>query len=166
MKVLLDVNVSNDFRDGLVEALGMPDAIVRAHDEGWRTMRNGALQEAAASKGYTCLVTHDKDMAQRHAPHIPVLVLDDPNHGEEGRDPDSMTADEVSRMTLAGAAAVADVLLREHPIAKGYTGVPIPGYTPRRALQRIIDGEHRQHPDYERNRQRRVEAEKSKGRSA
>ena len=36
MKVLLDVNVSNDFRDGLADALGMPDAVVRVHDEGWR----------------------------------------------------------------------------------------------------------------------------------
>lgn len=76
-----------------------------------------------------------------------------------------MTADEVLRMTLAGAAAVADVLLREHPVVKGYTGVPIPGYTPRKALRRIIDGEHRQHPDYDRNLQRCVEAEQSKGRS-
>lgn len=165
MKVLLDVNVSNDFRDGLADALGMPDAVVRAHDEGWRAMRNGALQEAAAAKGYTCLVTHDKDMAQRHAPRLPVLVLDDPNHGEEGRDPESMTADEVLRMTLAGAAAVADVLLGERPV-KGYTGIPVPGYRSRKALRRIIDGEHRQHPDYERNRLRRMEVEKSKARSA
>ena len=66
-----------------------------------------------------------------------------------------MTADEVSQMTLAGASAVAQVLLHGHPTAKGYTGVPIPGYRPRKALQRIIDGEHRQHPDYERNRRRR-----------
>lgn len=166
MKVLLDVNVSNDFRDGLADALGLPDAVVRVHDEGWRTKRNGALQEAASAKGYTCLVTHDKDMAQRHPPHIPVLVLDDPNHGEEGRDPDSMTADEVRRMTLAGASAVADVLLREHPTVKGYTAVPIPGYRPRKALRRILDGEHKQHPDYERNRQRRAEMGKSKARSS
>lgn len=100
MKVLLDVNVSNNFRDRLADALDIPDAVVRAHDGGWRTKRNGALQEAASAKGYTCLVTHDKDMAQKHPSHIPVLVLDDPNHGEEGRDPNSMTADEVSRMTL------------------------------------------------------------------
>lgn len=166
MKVLLDVNVSNDFRDGLADALGMPDAVVRVHDEGWRTKRNGALQESASAKGYTCLVTHDKDMAQRHPPHIPVLVLDDPNHGEEGRDPESMTADEVRRMTLAGASAVADVLLREHPTVKGYTAVPIPGYGPRKALRRIMDGEHKQHPDYERNRQRRMEMGKSKARSS
>ena len=64
-----------------------------------------------------------------------------------------------------GAAAVAGVLLRERPV-KGYTGIPIPGYRPRKALQRIIDGEHRQHPDYERNRLRRLEVEKSKARSA
>ena len=68
-------------------------------------------------------------------------------------------------MTLAGASAVADVLLRGHPTTNSYTGVPIPGYRPRRALQRIMDGEHKQHPDYERNRQRRVEEGKSKARS-
>ena len=77
-----------------------------------------------------------------------------------------MTADEVLRMTLAAAAAVADVLLRECPTAKGYTGIPIPGYRPRKALPRIIDGEHRQHRDYERNRRRRLGVEKSKARSA
>lgn len=69
-------------------------------------------------------------------------------------------------MTLAGASAVADVLLRGHPTVKGYTAVPIPGYRPRKALRRIIDGEHKQHPDYERNRQRRMNAEKSKARSS
>ena len=71
MKVLLDVNVSNDFRDRLADALGIPGPVVRAHDEGWRTKRNGALQEAASAKGYTCLVTHDKDMAQRHPRTFP-----------------------------------------------------------------------------------------------
>ena len=76
-----------------------------------------------------------------------------------------MKTDEVRRMTLAGASAVADVLSCAHPAVEGYTGVPIPGCRPREALRRIIQGEHRQHPDYERNRQRRVEVEKSKARS-
>ena len=46
---------------------------------------NGELQQAGLAAGFTHLVTHDKSMADEHHPHMPVLALDDPGQGEDGR---------------------------------------------------------------------------------
>lgn len=155
VKILLDVNVSFEFGDRLAEAIGTPDAVFHVAKVGWKRKQNGELQQAAVAEGYTHLVTHDKDMADRHKPHLPVLVTDNPDHGEEGREPGTMTEDEIRSMTLAAAGAVAERLLREPPSGPGYTGVAIPGFQPRRRLQRILDGEHEQHPAHEANREAR-----------
>lgn len=165
VKILLDVNVSFEFADHLADAIGMPDAVFHVVKVGWKHKRNGDLQQTAVAEGYSHLVTHDKDMADKHKPHLPVLVTDNPDHGEEGREPGTMTADEISSMTLAAAGAVADRLLRDPPPGAGYTGVAIPGYRPRKRLQRVLDGEHGQHPAREANREasrrRRIEEQRA-----
>ena len=153
VKILLDVNVSFEFGDYLADAIGMPDSVFHVVKVGWKRKQNGDLQQAAVAEGYTHLVTHDKDMADKHKPHLPVLVTDNPDHGEEGREPGTMTEDEIRSMTLAAAGAVGNRLLRDPPSAPSYTGVAIPSYQPRKRLQRILDGEHEQHPTHEANRE-------------
>ena len=81
----------------------MPDAVFHVAKVGWKRKQNGELQQAAVAEGYTHLVTHDKDMADKHKPHLPVLVTDNPDHGEEGREPGTMTEGEIRLMTLAAA---------------------------------------------------------------
>lgn len=163
-KVLTDVNVSRAFKNGLTDALGLPDAVHGAVEKGWKTKRNGDLQDAAKAAGFTHLVTCDKDMANRHEPRLPVLVIDNPSHGEEGRTPGDMSAAEVMQMTLATASAVADVLIRDPPTHPGYYGVAVQGYKPRKQLQIILDGKHKQHPDYSANRERHAQEQRAKGR--
>lgn len=163
MKVLTDVNVSKALKTGLTDALGLPDAVQGAVEKGWKTKRNGDLQKVAKDAGFTHMVTCDKDMANRHEPFLPVLVIDNPSHGEEGRTPGDMSADEVMQMTLATASAVADMLIDDPPTRPGYYGVAIQGYKPRKQLQIILDGKHKQHPDYAANRERRVQEQRAKG---
>lgn len=165
MKVLLDVNVSFEFGDCLVDALGTRGAVFHVVRVGWKQKQNGDLQRAAVAEGYTHLVTHDKGMADGHRPHLPVLVTDNPDHGEEGREPGAVTEDEIRSMTLAAAGAVGERLLGDPPSGPGYTGVAIPGYRPRKRLQRILDEEHEQHPAHEANREasrlRRIEEQRA-----
>ena len=153
MKILLDVNVSFEFGDYLADAIGTPDTVFHVVKVGWKQKQNGDLQRAAAAEGYTHLVTHDKEMADKHKPHLPVLVTDNPDHGEEVREPSTMTEGEIRSMTFAAAGAVGELLLRDPPSAPSYTGVTIPTYQPRKRLQRISDGEHEQHPAYAANRE-------------
>lgn len=70
MKVLLDAHVGHLFRESLSNALGLPDCVYRAADFGWATLQNGALQKMASADGFTHLITYDKDMANKHPPHI------------------------------------------------------------------------------------------------
>ena len=86
MKVLLDAHVGHLFFRGISDALGLPDCVCRAADFGWATFRNGALQETAFADGSTHLITYDKDMANKHPPHMPVIATDNPSHGNEGRE--------------------------------------------------------------------------------
>ena len=165
MKVLTDVNVGGKFREHLAEAIGSPDVVSHAVAEGWGDMGNGDLQKVAKAAGFTHLVTYDKSMADKHAPHMPVLAIDNPSHGEEGRTPGDMSGDEIGRMTFAAAAAVADRLTRDPPMRPGYYGVAIPGYRPRTQLQRILDEEHKQHPDYEANRKRWIREQQAKSKT-
>lgn len=44
------------------------------------------LQRAASAGGFTHLITYDKDMANKHPPHIPVIATDNPSHGNAGRE--------------------------------------------------------------------------------
>lgn len=162
MKVLTDVNVADNLRKHLAAALG-PDVVVRrAEAEGWAAKENGELQELAKAAAYTHLLTHDKKMARQHTPHLPVLVVDNPAHGEEGREPDDMKEDEIERMTLAAAAAVADRLTRDPPIEVDYHGIAVPGYKPRAQLQRILDGRHEQHVDYAAKRHQYIGEQRAK----
>ena len=153
VKILLDVNVSFEFGDYLADAIGTSDAVFHVVRVGWKAKQNGDLQRAAVAEGYTHLVTHDKDMADKHKPYLPVLVTDNPDHGEEGREPGTMTEDEIRSMALAAASAVGKRLLLDPPSMPSYTGVAIPNYQPRKRLQRILDGEHEQHPTHEANRE-------------
>ena len=111
------------------------------------------------------MVTYDKAMADEHPHHLPVLTLDNPSHGEEGREPGDMAADEVWQMTIASAAAVARKLIDEPSLESGYHGVTVPGYKPRKALRRILEGKHKQHPDYEASRQHYIQEQRIKSRS-
>ena len=86
MKVLLDAHVGHLFSRGISDALGLPGGVCRAADFGWATFRNGALQETAFADGFTHLITYDKDMANKHPPHMPVIATDNPSHGNEGRE--------------------------------------------------------------------------------
>ena len=165
MKVLLDMHVSFDFKACLIDALGPSHEVHRAYDLGWDTMENGVLQKAAKDAGYCHVVTYDKAMADEHPHHLPVLTLDNPSHGDAGREPGDMTADEVWQMTIASAAAVARKLIHEPSLESGYHGVAVPGYKPRKALRRILEGKHRQHPDYEANRQQYIEEQRAKSRN-
>lgn len=165
MKVLADVNVGGEFRERLANAIGSPNAVSHAVTEGWGDLENGDLQKEAKAAGFTHLVTYDKSMADKHVPHMPVLAIDNPSHGEEGRTPGDMSDDEVMRMTVAAAEAVGDRLTRDPPMRPGYYGVAIPGYKPRTQLQRILDGEHKQHPDYEANRERWIREQRAKSKT-
>ena len=62
------------------------------------------------------------------------------------RRPDDLSPDEVRAMHIASAQATADVLCRDPPSQPGYYGIVVPDYKPRKALQRIIDGEFRMNP--------------------
>ena len=146
MKVLLDANVSREFEALLTDALEDTD-VVHSVDLGWERKHNGELQQAGLAAGFTHLVTHDKSMADEHYPHLPVLALDDPGQGEDGRRPDDLSPDEVRAMHIASAQATADVLCRDPPSQPGYYGIVVPDYKPRKALQRIIDGEFRMNPN-------------------
>ena len=96
---------------------------------------------------------------------MPVLQVDNPKHGEEGREPDELTEAEISRMTVATASALAARLTNDPPMNVDYHGIEVPGYRPRKALQLIIDGKHEQHPDYEANRQRHIREQRAKSRT-
>ena len=76
MKVLLDANVSYELQEYLVDALGHDIHVAHTIRLGWRKKSNGKLQDAAVAAGYTVLVTHDKSMAERHEPKMPVIVVD------------------------------------------------------------------------------------------
>ena len=165
MKLLLDMHVSLEFKSCLIDALGPGHDVHRAYDMGWDTKENGVLQQAAKDAGYSHLVTYDKAMADEHPHHLPVLTLDNPSHGEEGREPGDMTADEVRQMTIASATATARKLIQEPSLEPGYHGVAVPGYEPRKALRRILEGKHKQHPDYEVNLQRYVQELRAKSRN-
>ena len=159
------MHVGLDFKACLIDALGPHHDVHRAYDMGWDTKENGVLQQAAKDAGYSHVVTYDKAMADEHPHHLPVLTLDNPSHGEEGREPGDMTADEVRQMTIASAEAVAHKLIHEPSLESGYDGVPVPGYKPRKALRRILEGKHRRHPDYEANRQHYINEQRTKSRS-
>ena len=166
LSVLADVHVGSLLRAQLSEVLEPPDAVVSyAAAEGWADRQNGVLQQLAKAAGFTHLLTYDKNMADKHEPHIPVLVIDNPSHGEEGRVPGDMSKREIERMTLAAAAAVGDRLNRDPPTRDGYYGIAIPGYRPRIQLQRIIDGKHKQHPNYDANRERWIREQRARSKS-
>ena len=160
LKVLLDVNVSREFGMYLADAIGL-DAVFHSVDEGWHMLENGSLQRAAVAKDYTHLVTHDTDMAQKHAAHMPVIAIDNPDHGDMGRE-HWLSDDQIREHRMALAMAVGDELLDRPPLRHDYYAVRTPGCRPRKALQRILDGRHRQSPDHERNRQRRIAEQQAK----
>ena len=163
VNVLADVHVGSVLRAHLSNLLESPgSAVSHAVAEGWADKQNGVLQKLAKAAGFTHLLTYDKNMADQHEPHIPVLVTDNPSHGEEGRVPGDMSKREIERMTLAAATAVGDRLNQDPPTRDGYYGIAIPGYSPRAQLQRIIDGKHKQHPDYEANREQWMRKQRAK----
>lgn len=152
LKVLLDVNVSRELGAFLVEALGLEtDAVAHAVDEGWKLLDNGALQAAAVDKDYTHLVTQDTAMAQRHAALMPVIAIDNPDHGNMGRE-HNLPSDVIVKHRRSLAIAIGDELLHNTHRRHDYHAVPTPGCVPSVALQRIIDGRHKQGPGHERNR--------------
>ena len=67
-------------------------------------MENGDLQKEVKAAGFTHLVTYDKSMADKHVPHMPVLAIDNPSHGEAGRTPGDISDDEIgtTRRTTNG----------------------------------------------------------------
>ena len=154
MKVLLDAHVGHLFRESLSDALGLPDCVYRAADFGWATLRNGALQKAASAGGFTHLITYDKDMANKHPPHIPVIATDNPSHGNAGREQGVLSLETIRTYTVSAATAIAERLLRDPPTRAGYFGIPIPGCKSSAALQLIINECHKQHPDHKANRRR------------
>ena len=155
------MNVSREFGMFLVDAIGSADAVFHSVDEGWNTLENGSLQRAAAAKGYTHLVTHDTDMAQKHTAHMPVIAIDNPDHGDMGRE-HWLSDDQIRKYRMDLAGAVGDELLHRTPSRHDYHAVRTPGCRPSKALQRIMDGGHRRSPDYERNRQRHIAQQQAK----
>ena len=100
MKVLLDAHVGHLFRERLSNALGLPDCVYRAADFGWATLQNGALQKMASADGFTHLITYDKDMANKHPPHIPVIATDNPSHGNAGREQGVLSLETIRTYTV------------------------------------------------------------------
>ena len=163
MKVLLDAHVGRLFGESLNDALGLPDCVYRAANFGWATLRNGALQRTASAEGFTHLITYDKDMANKHPPHMPVIATDNPSHGNEGREQGTLSLETIRGYTVSAAAAIAERLLRYPPTRAGYFGVSIPDCKPSAALQLIINECHRQHPDHKANRRRQAMARQALG---
>ena len=160
LKVLLDVNVSREFGMFLGDAIGL-DAVFHSVDEGWHLLENGNLQKAAVAKDYTHLVTHDTDMAQKHTAHMPVIAVDNPDHGDMGRE-HWLSDDQIRKYRMSLAVAVGDELLDRPPSRHDYHAVRTRGCRPSKALQRILDGRHRQSPDHEGNRQRYIAEQQTK----
>ena len=124
LKVLLDVNVSRELGAFLVEALGLEtDAVAHAVDEGWKLLDNGALQAAAVDKDYTHLVTQDTAMAQRHAALMPVIAIDNPDHGNMGRE-HNLPSDVIVKHRRSLAIAIGDELLHNTHRRHDYHAVP------------------------------------------
>ena len=166
MKVLLDAHVGHLFRQSINDALGLPDCVYRAADFGWATLQNGALQKTASADGFTHLITYDKDMANKHPPHMPVIATDNPSHGNEGREQGVLSLETIRRYTMSAAAAIAERLLCDPPTGAGYFGIPIPGCEPSAALKLIINECHWQHPDHKANRRRLAMARQAAEREA
>ena len=122
VNVLADVHVGSALRAHLSDMLeSSGSAVSHAVAEGWADKQNGVLQKLAKAAGFTHLLTYDKNMADEHEPHMPVLVTDNPSHGEEGRVPGDMSEREIERMTLAAAAAVGERLNHDPPTQDGYS---------------------------------------------
>ena len=161
MKVLLDVNASRELGMFLVDAVGSADAVFHAVDEEWNMLENGSLQRAAVAKDYTHRVTHDTDMAQKHIAHLPVIAIDNPDHGDMGRE-HWLSDDQIRKYRMALAEAVGDELLDRTPSRRDYHAVRTPGCRPSKALQRILDGRHRQSPDHDWNREQHIAEQRAK----
>ena len=162
MKVLVDQHVSGSFQAHLADSTG---ANVRhASEEGWSNLGNGRLQEAAVAKGYTHLVSYDKDMANRHPPRMPVLLVDDPNDERYHIAPDDRTNEALERRTRLTASAAARLLNEATPMARDYHAVLVEGLPASRALTLVAQHRHRQHPEYEANLQRHIARQRAKSR--
>jgi hypothetical protein len=58
MKILFDQGVPAPLRNHLV-----PHEVVTAYEQGWSTLKNGELLNAAEQAGFECMVTTDKNLA-------------------------------------------------------------------------------------------------------
>lgn len=161
MKLLTDADTSPLFTDMLADATGVWVKHVR--DEGWEGKENGELQGLASERGYTHLVTFDKDMADAHEPSMPVVVVDDPNDDRFQAIDDT---EEGYTIRLRRTASAIGKFLREAPdLEIGYHAVLVEGLNPSRKIRRISRNEHDQHPDREENRQRRRQQVRESGRA-
>jgi len=64
---LLDVNMPRQLK-GLLAELGITAETANA--QGWGTLVNGELLEAAASSGFECLLTRDRLFGQSASNHL------------------------------------------------------------------------------------------------
>lgn len=160
MKVLVDQHVSGSFQAHLAEGIGVD--VKHASAEGWSDLGNGALQEVAIAKGYTHLVSYDKDMANKHPPHMPVLLVDDPNDERYHNAPDDKTNEALEFRTLLTASAVARCLVESPRMAKDYHAVLVEGLPASKALKLVAQRRHKQHPDYKANLKRHIAEQRAK----
>ena len=166
MKVLVDQHVSGSFQAHLGDNTGAD--VRHASQEGWSDLGNGRLQEVAVAKGYTHLVSYDKDMANRHPPRMPVLLVDDPNDERYHIAPDDKTNEALerrTRLTASAASAAARLLNEAAPMARDYHAVLVEGLPASRALTLVAQRRHRQHPDYEANLKRHIAEQRAKSRN-
>ena len=122
------------------------------------------VQEVAVAKGYTHLVSYDKDMANRHPPRMPVLLVDDPNDERYHIAPDDRTNEALERRTRLTASAAARLLNEAAPMARDYHAVLVEGLPASRVLTLVAQHRHRQHPEYEANLQRHIARQRAKSR--
>ena len=163
MKVLVDQHVSGSFQAHLADGTGVD--VKHASDEGWSDLDNGLLQEVAIAESYTHLVSYDKDMANRHPPHMPVLLVDDPNDERYHIAPDDKTSEALERRTVLTASAVARCLVETPPMARDYHAILVEGLPASKALKLVAQRRHKQHPDYETNLKRHIAEQRAKGRN-
>ena len=74
----------------------------------------------------------------------------------------TLSDDQIRKYRMALAGAVGDELLDRTPSRHDYHAVRTPRCRPSKALQRILDGRHRQSPDHGWNRQRHIAEQQAK----